>query len=404
MNQWGGVPYQQTGNPGYFQHSSESHFNWDNGYQPVLSQVKTPDYTQWGAVSIDPRSLTPGNTQQWNVGVQRELSRDTKLDVSWIQSHSYHLHSGYLRTNQPTVANMQAYVANGTYPASYNGYWGYGGTGPGYQGITPYPQVAVAYGPMFSVGSPLGNSDYKSFQVSVTKRAARGLSLLASYNWSRAHGDVDADFGEPWWAGNIQNVYDLKTERKGISDFDITHIFKGYIIYDLPFGRGKSFLSDAGRVTNALVGGWSLNGDFHYSSGAPISVHSQNSYPGFNSVYVNLAPGCKLTTGTRSLNKQYLNTSCFLNPAPGQLGTAGNYLSQVRNPGLATEDLGLHKTIAMGDEGQYRLALRMEFFNLFNRHQLAGPDTNMSSPTFGQITGYGGLGGRVGQFGARFTF
>jgi hypothetical protein len=58
----------------------------------------------------------------------------------------------------------------------------------------------------------------------------------------------------------------------------------------------------------------------------------------------------------------------------------------------------------MGDRSQYRLTLRMEFFNVFNRHQMGGPDTNMSDSTYGQIISYGGLGGRVGQFGARFTF
>jgi len=406
LNTWGGIPYQQTGNPGYYEHSSESNFNWDAGYVPTLSEVKTPNYTQWGAVSIDPRALTPGNTQQWNIGVQRELSRDFKLDASWIQSHSYHLQSGTLLTNQPTVANMQAYVENGTFPASYNGYWGYGGTGPGWQGITPYPQVAVAYGPLFSVGSPLGNSDYKSFQLSATKRASHGLSLQGSYNWSRAHGDVDSSFNELWWAGDLQNVYDLKDEAKDISDFDATHIVKGYVIYDLPFGHGKALLSSASGVLDQIVGGWSLNGDFHYNTGSPVSIHSPNTYPGFNAVYIDLAPGCSLKNGSPALYKQWLNTSCIQvpNPATGQLGTAGNFLAGLRNPGLATEDIGLHKSLATGPDGRYRLTFRIEFYNVFNRHQLAGPDTNMSDPTFGQIIGYSGFGGRVGQFGARLTF
>jgi hypothetical protein len=58
----------------------------------------------------------------------------------------------------------------------------------------------------------------------------------------------------------------------------------------------------------------------------------------------------------------------------------------------------------MGPDGRYRLTFRLEFFNIFNRHQLAGPDTNMSDATFGQIINIGSQGGRVGQFGARFTF
>lgn len=404
LNTWGGIPYQQTGNPGYYKHSSQSHFNWDGGYQPVLSQVQTPDYTQWGVVSIDPRALTPGNTQQYSIGVQREVARNTVVNADWIQSHSYHLQSGTLLTNQPTVANMQNYVLNGQYPASYNGYWGYGGTGPGWQGITPYPQVAVSYGPLFTVGPPLGNSDYKSMQFSITRRSAKGLSMLASYAWSRVHGDVDSGFEELWWTGSLQNIYDLKNEAKGISDFDMTHIVKGYVIYNLPFGRGKALFATAGPVLNNFINGWSLNGDFHYNTGTPIQVHSTNYYPGFNSVYVNLAPGCKLTTGKRSLFQPFLNTTCYQNPANGQLGTAGNFLSQVRNPGLATEDLGLHKSVVMGPDGRYNLTMRLEFFNLFNRSQLGGPDTNMSDQTFGQIINYGGVGGRVGQLGARLTF
>lgn len=403
MNQWGGVPYQQTGNPGYYQHASESNFNWDSGFVPVLSQVQTPDYTQWGAVSIDPRSLILGNTQQWNVGIQREVTKDTKVDVSWIQSNSYHLHSGFLNTNQPTLANLQAYIAAGNQCPANLANVPFGTGGPGWQCITPYPQVAVAYGPLFSVGSPLGNADYKSLQFTVTRRASHGLSLMGSYNWSRAHGDVDSDMGEPWWAGSIQNVYDLNSERHGILGYDMTHIVKGYVIYDLPFGKGKALFSGANPAVDAIIGGWTINGNFHYNTGTPIQVHSSNSYPGFNAVYVNIVPGCDLTNGSPALDKVWLNKACFQNPANGQMGTAGNFQSAVRNPGLATEDVGIHKNIGLG-EGRYKLDLRVEFFNVFNRSNLGGPNTNLSDPNFGKITNYGSLGGRVGQFGARFTF
>jgi hypothetical protein len=404
LNTWGGIPYQQAGNVGFHPVTQEGNFNWDAGYNPVSTQVKTPEYTQADVVSIDPRALTPGNTQQYSLGVQRELDNATKVEVNWIQSHSYHLQSGIFQTNQPTVANMQNYVLHGQFPSTYNGYWGYGGTGPGWQGITPYPQAEAGYGPLLSVGVPEGNSDYKSLQFSVTRRAGHGLSLLGSYAWSRAHGDVDSGFEELWWTGSLQNTYDLKNEAKDISDFDMTHIVKGYIIYELPFGHGKMLFSGVGHVTDQIIGGWSLNGDFHYNTGTPISVHSTNSYPGFNAVYIDLVPGCGLTNGSPALFKQWLNTSCFQNPAAAQLGTAGNFLAGVRNPGLATEDLGLHKSVAMGPDGRYHLTLRMEFFNVFNRHQLGGPDTNMADGTFGQIISMGSLGGRVGQFGARFSF
>jgi hypothetical protein len=167
----------------------------------------------------------------------------------------------------------------------------------------------------------------------------------------------------------------------------------------------------ASPLVDSIVGGWSLNGDFHYSSGTPISVRSTNYYQGFNSVYVNLAPGCKLTSGSRKLYQPWLNSACFQNPAAGafggpvpQLGTAGGFQEQVRNPGVATEDLGLHKSLYAGADHQYNLNIRLEFFNVFNRHQLGGPDTNLADPLFGYVLGYGGDGGRIGQLGARFTF
>lgn len=410
LNTWGGIPYQQAGNLGFHPITQQSNFNWDGGYHPTSTTLKTPDQTTADVISIDPRALTPGNTMQYNVGVQREIARETKIDVNWIQSRSAHLQSGTLSTNQPTLANYQNYVVNGKFPASYNNYYPTA-VGPGWQGITPYPQAAVGYGPLLTVGAPLGNADYKSLQFTVSRRSAKGFSLMASYNWSRTHGNVDSGFEELWGTGSLQNIYDLKNEAKDISGFDVTHIVKGYVIYNLPFGRGKALLGDAGPVLSQVVGGWSLNGDFHYSTGTPISVHSTNYYPGFNSVYVNIVSGCNLTTGSPTLFKTYLNKSCFQNPVAGsyggalpQLGNGQNYQAQVRNPGTATEDLGLHKSVTAGQDQQYNLTFRIEFFNLFNRHSLAGPDTNLGDPNFGQILGYGGIGGRIGQVGARFTF
>lgn len=410
LNTWGGVPYQQAGDVGFHPVTQEANFNWDSGYKPTTVQEKIPDWVQSDVVSVDPRALTPGNTQQYSVGVQRELDRTTKVDVNWIQSHSYHLQSGVFQHNQPTVANMQNYVLNGKFPSTYNNYYP-ASQGPGWQGITPYPQAEVGYGPLLSVGVPLGNADYKSLQLTFTRRAARGLSFEGSYNWSRTHGDVDSDFQELWGTGSLQNTYDLKTEAKDISSFDVTHIVKGYVIYNLPFGAGRRFLSSVSSKVNEVVGGWSLNGDFHYNTGTPISVHSTNNYPGFNAVYVNLVAGCQLTnSGQRKLNGTWLNKACFQNPAAAQLGTAGNFQEQVRNPGTATEDLGLHKSLVAGPEGRYNLTLRIEFFNVFNRDALGGPDTGLTDTDssgnniFGKITGYGGVGGRVGQFGARFTF
>lgn len=181
-------------------------------------------------------------------------------------------------------------------------------------------------------------------------------------------------------------------------------MIKGYVIYDLPFGRNKAFLSHANSALDYVVGGWTLNLGYHYSSGTPVQVHSTNWYPPFNAVYINLKSGCNLTTGVMALNQTYLNTSCFSNPAYGQLGNGGNYLSDVRNPWLLTEDLGVHKNFIFGPSERFRLTVRGEFFNILNRTQLNNLVTNINDQNFGKFIGNGGIGPRIGQVGLRLTF
>ena len=424
LNTWGAIPY--TFDPGYAYSNMipavsqrPAAFNWDNGYPGTPVAVgKNPSYTQWGMVEIDPHALMPGNTQQWSVGVQRELTRSMKVDVSFIGSHSYHLQSGFLAGNQPKPAVFQALVASGKMwnwvsdPASaaaagvpypYKGF-----ANSAVLAIAPYPQVATTWGPLFVVGDPLGNSDYKALQINVTKRASHGLSLQGSYVLSATHGDVmDSAFEEPWWTGMVQNIYDLQHERNSPTAFDTTHVIKGYAIYDLPFGRGKALGSDMNRALDTVVGGWTLNFGYHYSSGTPVAVHSSNWYLNgveFNSVYINVKPGCNLTTGVEKLNQLYLNTSCFSNPANGQLGNGSDFLSGVRYPWLLTEDLGVHKNFIFGPSERFRLTVRGEFFNVLNRTQLNNLITNIADPNFGKFLGRGGIGPRIGQVGLRLTF
>lgn len=61
-------------------------------------------------------------------------------------------------------------------------------------------------------------------------------------------------------------------------------IVKGYIVDELPFGKGKSLMPDTGGALNALVDDWTVNSGFHYNSGNPLRITSTNWYPGLNNV------------------------------------------------------------------------------------------------------------------------
>ncbi len=424
LNTWGAIPY--SFNPGFVGVNQvlstgtvTPAYNWDSPYPGTVSTpVKDPSYTQWGMVTIDPHALMPGNIQQWNIGVQREITSDTRLDLNFVQSHGYHLQSGYLGGNQPKPADYAALAKNGTVwnwvsdeasaaaagvPYPYAGF-----QGSAWMAITPFPSVAATWGPLFYVGDPLGNTDYQALQASITKRARNGLSMMASYTLSSTHGDTDTGFEELWWTGNLQNVYDLNSERDTIASFDQKHIVKGYVMYELPFGRNKRFFSARNAFINHLLGGWTISAGFRYASGMPMSIHSSNYYPGFNTVYANIVSGCKLRESFGgNIGNYYFNPDCFTNPDAnsGELGTAGNYLASLRGLGYAKEDVGIIKKFSFGPDGRFKLSVRGEFFNVFNRHSFSGPVTNMSDDNFGRITDFGGSpDARSGQIGARFTF
>lgn len=404
LNTWSGIPYGF--NPGFVLNNQVlSPFNWDGGYPGKAIDIgKNPNFTRWGMTSIDPHSLELGNIQEWSAGVQQEIGSDLTLELNFIQNHGYHLESGYVAANQPKLSTytpmLKAYQ-------EWNTVFEPGFTGPAWAAITPFPNVALTYGPLFYVGSPDGNSDYRALEFTVRKRSRHGLSVLASYAYSSSHGDTDSSFEDLYWSGPLQDVYDLEDERHTISPFDQTHIVKGFVLYDLPFGHGRALLSNARPALDALAGGWTVSGGFHYNTGTPIRITSTNYYPGINNVYPDIVPGCDISAHYNGrVGGTYFNPACFVNPPFGEFGNAPSYLAQLRGPNLATEDFGIAKTLLFGE--RYGLSLRFQMFNVFNRHGFAGPNTQIGSSNFGKVVPFEDLNGspgpRVGQFGARFTF
>jgi hypothetical protein len=199
----------------------------------------------------------------------------------------------------------------------------------------------------------------------------------------------------------------LQHERHTISDFDQRQVVKGYVLYQLPFGRGKVLLSSASPTLNALVGGWTLSEGFHYSTGTPMRIPANVFYPGINNVYSDIYPGCDISKHYNGqVNGTYFNPTCFTNPPNGEFDNAPGYLAALRNPGFASEDLGVSKSLLFGGE-RYRLNLYFQAFNIFNRHGFAGPNTQIGTADFAKVLpqDLNGLPGpRVGQLGARFSF
>jgi hypothetical protein len=403
LNTYSGIPYGFD--PGFVLNNQVlTPFAWDRGYPGEAVNIgKNPNFTEYGMVSIDPRMLELGNIQAWNAGVQREIGRGVVIEANVLQNHGYHLESGYVDANQPVLSTYTAIVQEGLQYATVTKP---GFTGPGWASVAPFPNVAATFGPLYYVGSPRGNTDYQSLQLSVRKQTTHGLSLLAGYNLSSSHGDVDTAFEDLYYAGPLQDVYNLQQERHTISDFDQTNVVKGYALYELPFGRGKTLLANGSPVVNGLVGGWTVSGNFHYATGMPIRIPANVFYPGVTNVYSDIVPGCNIHEHyNRQVGGLYFNPACFVNPPNGEFGDAPGYLADLRNPGFSVEDLGVSKAQRLGERYQMRVYFQM--FNVFNRHGFAGPNTQIGTAGFGEVLpqDVNGLpGARVGQFGARFSF
>ncbi len=268
-----------------------------------------------------------------------------------------------------------------------------------------------------------GNSNYHSLQVSVRKNV--GIALVgANYVFSKSldntstgeNGDIASGGGT--LSGIIQNPFDLRDGR-ALSDFNLKHNFNGYWVVDLPFGKGRKYLSTASRLTDEVIGGWELTGTARWRSGFPFGPGD-----GFNFATNFFLTSSGTWTGptstglTRDAFRTSTNTfsgpNIFTNPdstfandiaftLPGLAGSR-NIMS---GPGYFTTDMGLYKTFKITE--RQRLQFRVTAYNVFNTVNF--DDTTISvdptSPgTFGNITGTAGArgGAREMEFAVRFEF
>jgi hypothetical protein len=178
-------------------------------------------------------------------------------------------------------------------------------------------------------------------------------------------------------------------------------------LYQLPGPRNLS--SAWGR----LAGGWALSGVSIFQGGRPLTITMSSPFNAFGITtdFPQIVPGCRIATPGFSVEgtlNNYFNTKCFTSlPAIGVDGTTGfgnAGVGIVQGPGQVNTDLALIKKIAVRWPAESaNLEFRTEFFNVFNHPQFSDPDTNLSSPTFGQILTTA-VNPRVIQFALKFSF
>ena len=403
---------------------------------PALANGDTIDFL--------PRNATrEPYTQNWSAGFQYMLPHDIMIQADYLGSKGTRLLNGYFGTlaNQAQTKYMGlgdilsddlatdlADPVNGPILASY------GITGlpyPDFEDLNYDTSVSAAIQPYpqyYSIQNNypnFGSSTYHSLQAMARKNASHGLTLIAAYTYSKMLTDSDAAL----FASGGQNVQDVWNRRaeKGIASYDHTHVFKLSWFYDLPFGRGRTWLNRGGAL-DRVVGGWQITAIQNYMSGNPLTLYSTygSGYQSQYGIRGDVIPGVpQKVAHVGHLDvvnfTPYLNPAAFADPPASDInsyalryGNSPPFL-QTRGPAWIGEDFGVVKNTRLTE--RFTLQFRADMFNVFNRTRLGDPDTslgdgipeydssgaNTSGGSFGTITGPQ-HGPRIIQFALRLTY
>ncbi len=391
-------------------------------------------------------------TAQYNLGVQRELTNDMKLQINYVGSQGHRL----LATHDINFANPQTcldintiegagtcgqFLEDSQYqltvPAGFNFHMPSGKILTGAAGGTPLnlvglrPYSSPNCDPVTSIGCPpngvpvftsifaqdtIANSAYNSLQASLEKRFSHGLQFQAAYTWSKSFDEASSFEG-------ILNPIDPRRSRS-LSLFDARHRIVFSYVWELPVPKYAGF-------KGGILNGWSLSGITTFQTGFPIRITSSADNELMNSFDFELpgeplqlskfktqnpnTVGCASETGptdpTHSgtpcaqVTNQFFDPNIFTedtNAFPSILGTIPNTKRTLCcGPHISNTDLAILKLIPINENK--RMEFRAEFFNIFNHTQFLNPDGNSSDGSqFGQLTET--RDPRLVQFALKFYF
>lgn len=316
-----------------------------------------------GLTSYDPNYLQP-YSDQWNLGIQRQINSKTVATLSYVGSKSTHQQITR-NINQPTAPVPSGENNNQAVP-----YLGWGG-------INWYENST--------------NSNYNSLQASLRFSGWHGLTSGAAYTYSHC-----LDYGDGDVPGAINDAYNLAAEY-GTCGYDVRHMLVVNYVYDLPI------FNTATGAKRAFLGGWQLSGITTIYSGSPLTIGSNadTAHCGCGGYRANLIGNANNGPRTQA---EWFNTAAFAAPLNDTFGNGGRNI--VDGAGIDNFDVSLFKNFAgipfPGNKEGATMQLRFEFYNFFNTTQFNGFSTTLQSGNFGQATGT--RLPRELQIGAQFIF
>ena len=319
-------------------------------------------------------------TRQFNVNVQRELPWAMFVEAAYVGTRGYDLsiagESGVsLNQLDPQYmslgSQLNQQVPNPFYGIVNNGVLTQPTVARG-QLLRPYPQFTDII-PLYAAGAKSG---YDALQMTGRKRLTQGLMFEGSYTYARAR-----EIGM-----SHQDSYNLEASW-ALASYDIKHRFVLSYLYELPFGQGRRFASGASGLLNALIGGWQFNGITTLQSGTPLQITANNTAGifGARTQPNNNGNDPRLSGPVEDRLNRYFDTTVYSQPAAFTFGNEPIFSPVLRAPSLRNFDLSFFKNfdIREGMKAQFRF----EALNAFNIVQFSGPNTSVTSTSFGVITG-----------------
>jgi hypothetical protein len=301
---------------------------------------------------------------QYNLGVEQQLTNSLLFSAHYVGSLSRH------QSLQPTANTA---LTPGPGPISDR---------------QPYPQ----FGGPFSFDYNQGDASYNALQLELKQRLASGLYFLTSYTYSKS---LDIQSGAQ--QDTVSNFYNLKADW-GPSDYDRRHMFVLSTSYELPFGKGKKFMSSSSGIVQAILGNWNIGGIVNADSGLPFNASAGGDV-------ANVGAGAQRAekigdplAGISQSRTQWINPAAFAVPTAFTFGN--EHRNDLVGPGYFNVDFDARKNFTLE---RFTLQFRSEFFNLFNRTQLGQPNNNVQSSAFGTISGTSAPGREI-QFGLKLLF
>ena len=315
-----------------------------------------------------PKDIPTGYVQSWHLDLQREITKNTVLTVSYVGEHGVHIW---------VLADLNQASANAT------------GKTLSVQARRPISTFTT-----IEESIPAGFLSYNGLQTKLEHRFAGGLYLLNSFTWSHAIDNASGHLDTPNGDTSRVNLANLAGER-GPSAYNQPLNETLSLVWDLPVGRGRAFGTHMPRALDNALDGWQVTAINSVSSGQTVNLYySPSAAYTLSSLLVQrpnvsgnpINPSSKRTKTSTALNNYLSSTNVTVPTDVTQpYGNAGR--NSLRDMSFNQLDLGLHKSFRLWSENSL-LDVRGEAFNVFNHVNYQAPTSSISSSSFGSITSF----------------